>query len=124
MESYGKLWKAMESMENIENAEHEEKRLYEIKMADLKLRLLSSHDEKMVNELVSLVNGRVNKIMDQRKGTSFQSALFLVSLNLTEELFFLKKRALNLLKRVEDKTHNILSHLESSSAIEASGLEN
>lgn len=94
----------------------EEKKLYNIKMAGLPLRIRSSHDEEVVNQLVSLVNKRVNGILEQTKGTSYQNALLLVALNLAEELTFLKRRALSLLERIESQADDILTDLESSSS--------
>lgn len=92
-----------------------EKKLYEVTLGNLSLRLLSYHDEKMVNELVLLLNQKINKVLSQKKDINFQSALFLVSLNMVEELFFMKKKAFHLLNHIEEEAQSVLTNLKISS---------
>ena len=95
--------------------EVEEKKLYEVKMAGVPFRVFSSHSEQRVNELVSLVDQRITKVLEKKKGTSFQKALCLVSLNFAEELSVLKQRSLSLLQGIENQIDDLLTDVESSS---------
>ncbi len=93
-----------------------EKKLYEVKMAGLPFRVFSSQNEKMVDELVSLVDQRVGEILKEKKGASFEKAICLVSLNFAEELCVLKQKSLDRLQRIEDQVDDILTDIEPSSS--------
>jgi len=91
-----------------------EKETFEVQIAGLPLRLRSSHSAQTVEELVSLVNDRVQKATAGNSNISFQKALLLASLHIAEDLLFLKRTAGRELEALEGKAKKILSELESS----------
>jgi len=100
-----------------------EKKLYNVTIAGLPLKLRSSHGIATVNELASLVDGKVEQALNQGKQVSFQNALLLASLHIAEELLTLKKSVNEDLNFLKSKSKKILSELESS-PINKIGLEN
>lgn len=93
-----------------------QKQSYEVQIAGLPLKLRSAHDADTVNELISLVNDRVQKALEGNPHISFQKALMLASLHIAEDLVFLKRTALAELDSLEHKAKNVLADLESSPA--------
>ncbi|MEQ1877123.1 MAG: cell division protein ZapA [Bdellovibrionia bacterium] len=91
-----------------------EKRIYEVQLAGLSLKLKTSHDAETVNNLVSFVNQKVNEALKLTKSGSIQNAALLASLNIAEELIILKQKALSELDRIEAKAQRVLTDLESS----------
>ena len=92
----------------------ESKSTYEVELAGMPLKLRSSHDQKFVDELICLVDEKVNDALKNNSNVPFQKALLLASLHLAEDLLFLKKAARSELDRLEARTHDILTDLESS----------
>lgn len=90
------------------------KNMYEVEVAGLPLRLRSSHDEATVQELVQLVNSKVQEVLKSSPQVSYQSALLLTSLHLAEDLIFLRRSALSEIDRIENQTRQLISELESS----------
>jgi cell division protein ZapA len=91
-----------------------EKRIYEIEVAGMKIKLKSSHNEETVRQLASLVDSKVNQALGINKNVSFQNALLLAALHLAEESTLLKLAASTRLKSLEQKTLDILTDLEDS----------
>lgn len=87
---------------------------YEVQIAGLPLKLRSSHDPQTVQQLIALVNDKVQKALSGNPNISFQKALLLASLHIAEELVFLKRTALGELAYIENEAKEILSELESS----------
>ncbi len=87
---------------------------YEVHVAGMPLRLKSSHDEKTVQELIDLVDGKIKEAMNSNSSISFQKALLLASLHVAEDLVFLKRAVRSRLDSLETKTKGILTELDSS----------
>ncbi len=87
---------------------------YEVVLGGVSLKLLSSHDEEFVNELISYLDGKIKDALAQVKSGSLQTAALLAALNVSEELVLLKREAREELKRVESRAQKIISGLESS----------
>src|SRR5262245_6776606 len=100
-----------------------EKRIFEVTLAGLSLKLKTSHDAETVNQLVSFVDQKVTEALKLTKSGSLQNAALLASLNIAEELIILKQRALSQLERIEGKAQKVLTDLESSRQ-QGSGLGN
>lgn len=90
------------------------KHTHEVQIAGLPLKLRSSHDAQTVNELIELVNDRVQKALNLNPHISFQKALLMASLHIAEDLLFLKRTTHAELDDLENKAKRILSELESS----------
>lgn len=90
------------------------KQTYEVQIAGLPLKLRSSHDAKTVNELIELVNDRVQKALALNPNISFQKALLMASLHIAEDLVLLKRTTQTELDDLETKAKRILTELESS----------
>lgn len=88
--------------------------MYEVQVAGLPLRLRSSHDVETVQELITLVDGKIKEALSSNSSISFQKALLLASLHIAEDLVFLKRAARSRLDQIESKTKSILSDLDSS----------
>ena len=91
-----------------------EKKTYEFSIAGLPYKLRSSHDEETVNQLVQIVDQKIQQAMVATKSGSFQSAAVLAALNIAEELILLKKRAHREIERIEDRAMKLSQDLESS----------
>jgi len=90
------------------------KKVFEIFIAGLPLKIKTSHDEETVNKLVSFVDKRVTEALHLTKSGSLQNAAVLACLNIAEELIALKKKALTELDRFENKARKAMVDLESS----------
>ncbi len=88
--------------------------VYEVVIAGVPLKLKSGHDAKKVKQLVSFVDSKVQQALPATKSGSVQNAALLAALNLAEELFELKEKALGQLEKVEKKAQRTLSELESA----------
>jgi cell division protein ZapA len=88
------------------------KNVYEVHVAGLPLKLRSSHDAQTVSELVKIVDQKVKEAMSANATVSFQNALVLAALNVSEELLLLKQTLAGELSRVEDRTRQILDRIE------------
>jgi cell division protein ZapA len=88
------------------------KNVYEVHVAGLPLKLRSSHDPQTVSELVKIVDQKVKEAMSANSTVSFQNALVLAALNVSEELMLLKQTLASELSRVEDRTRQILDRIE------------
>jgi cell division protein ZapA len=90
------------------------KPIYEVEIAGLPLKLRSSHDSATVQELVTIVNRKVNEALGRSQKSSFQNALLLAALHLAEELVLLKRAARTELGDIEDEALQILNELKLS----------
>lgn len=93
--------------------EHQ-KEVFEVQLAGVPMRLKTSHEPAVVDELVKLVNEKVESILAENSQLSFQKALLLASLHLAEDAVVVKRQAVAELDRLEDNAKVILSELESS----------
>jgi cell division protein ZapA len=95
----------------------EQKKIYELDFGGLPFRLRSSHDEKTVQELAHLVQGRLDEALAATKSGSFQSAAVLAALNIAEELILLKRKALKELDQIENRVERISQNLEKNKVL-------
>jgi cell division protein ZapA len=95
------------------------KRMYEVQVAGVPLKLRSSHDSDTVNELIQLVDQRVQQALSSAPTISFQNALLLSALNIAEELMLLKKAARIELATVETRAQRLLDQIEESRSLSA-----
>ncbi len=102
----------MESLQNETNT------AYEVKIAGVPLRLRSSQDETVVNELVELVDQKIYEALKLTRTGSIQNAAILAALNLAEEYLSLKRNTRKELDRLEMMTERIVSGLEASQEVE------
>ncbi len=91
-----------------------EKKAYEFLIAGVPYRLKTSHNEALVQELVDMVNRKMDQTMAAAKNGSYQNAAILSALNLAEDLLLLKKRAHRELEKLEEKTLRLALDLENS----------
>ena len=89
-----------------------ENETYEVQVAGLPLRLKSTHDEKTVQELIGLVDGKIKEVLSANTNISFQKALLLASLHVAEDLVFLKRAVSARLDTLESKAKGILTELD------------
>ncbi len=97
---------------NLENPNN--KRIFEVSIAGLSLKLKTSHDAETVYQLVSYVDQKVSEALKLTKSGSIQNAALLASLNIAEELIILKQRAQREIEKIEVKAQKVLADLESS----------
>ena len=93
-------------------AESVNRSVFNVQVAGLPLKVRSSHDAKIVDELVQIVDQKVKEAMQTNATVSFQNALVLASLNLAEELVLLKQTLFSGLDRVETRSREILDRLD------------
>ena len=89
-------------------------RLFEVEIAGIPMRLKSAHDDKTVNELVELVNAKINEALPLTKSGSIQNASILAALHLAEEYLMLKRHAKAELDLLEAKATRVLVDMENS----------
>jgi cell division protein ZapA len=94
--------------------EKHEKRIFEVTLAGLSLKLKTSHDADTVHQLVSYVDQKVSEALKLTKSGSRENAALLASLNIAEELIILKSRATAEIEKIESKAQKVLADLESS----------
>ncbi|MDX9731780.1 MAG: cell division protein ZapA [Bdellovibrionales bacterium] len=87
---------------------------YQVSIAGVPLRLKSSHDKETVNELVRMVDDKIQQAMPLTKTGSIQNASILAALNMAEELLILKRRALELVEGLEARAARVIEDLEKS----------
>lgn len=97
-----------------------EKQSYEFLIAGVPYKLKTVHDEALVQDLVQLVNKKMDQSLAITKNGSFQNAAVLTALNLAEELMLLKKKAHRELEKLEEKTLRLAMDLENSKAFNKS----
>ncbi len=85
--------------------------LYEVEIAGVQLRLKSSHNHEMVEQLVALVNSKITEALPLTKTGSVQNASILASLHLAEEYLKLKEQYSKDLAQLESKTQKLLAEL-------------
>lgn len=88
------------------------RKVYEVQIAGISLKLRSSHDQETVNQLTNIVDKRLRETMEAAPSISFQNALILTALNLAEEQLLSKKTALKELGTLEQRAQKILDQLE------------
>lgn len=87
---------------------------YEVQLAGVPMRLKTTHDPATVEQLVTMVNEKVEQILTDCPNISFQKALLLTALHMAEDSVTVQRQALNELDSLETKAKAILSELESS----------
>jgi cell division protein ZapA len=87
---------------------------FEVEIVGIPLRLKSSHSEETVQQLVKLVNDKIQQSLNSTKSDSLQTAMLLACLNIAEEFLMFKRKALNDLSNVESHALEIVSNLESA----------
>ena len=91
-----------------------EKKVYEVKVAGVPLKLRSSHEQETVNDLVGFVNQEIEKVLDSNGDIPHQSVLLLAALNMAEELTNLKKLALTEIDKIEGQTKKLIAEIDAS----------
>lgn len=91
-----------------------EKKIYEVQVAGLSLKLRSSHDQETVEELAEFVDHKIQEALSSGQNISFQNALLLAALHIAEDLRLLKHVADVELGKIEGRAQQILSNVESS----------
>ena len=91
-----------------------EKKTFEVNIAGLPLKLRSSHDLNTVQELIDLVNEKVEAASQSNSQPAFQKALLLACLHMAEDYVLLKRTAVRELNHLENKANQIFLDLESS----------
>ncbi len=86
--------------------------VYNVQVAGLPLKVRSSHESAFVDELVQIVDQKVEEAMRANVTVSFQNALVLASLNLAEELVLLRQTLFRELDQVETQSREILNQLD------------
>jgi cell division protein ZapA len=84
---------------------------YNVSIAGVPLRLKSSHSNETVENILKLVDSKLDKKICQ---TSVQNAAILTCLRLAEELYFIKKQAKDELSRLETLTESLITELQDS----------
>lgn len=88
--------------------------IHEIRVGKQAVNIKSSKSKEEVQSIVKFVNTKFRELTKASPGISFQNAMILISLSLTEELFETRKQATNSLGKLEKKAQKIFSTLESS----------
>jgi cell division protein ZapA (FtsZ GTPase activity inhibitor) len=91
-------------------------RIYDVNIAGIPLKLKSEKDPELVKKLISYVDNKVQEALPATKSGSLQNAALLATLNMAEELFELKGKALTQLDKFEKKALSLIDELESSKA--------
>jgi cell division protein ZapA len=89
-----------------------DKNVYEFSIGSIPFKLRSNLEPMMVQELVEMVDLRIQKAVSALKSGSFQSAAVLAALNLAEELVILKKQALKELDFLENETKKVTVEID------------
>lgn len=89
-----------------------EKRVYEVHIAGMPLKLKSSQNQETVDELIKCVDTKLQETMESMPSLSFQNALLLTALNLAEEHLLLKKAAGSELSLIENRAQKLLDQME------------
>lgn len=88
--------------------------IHEIRVGKQTVNIKSSKSEEEVKTIVKFINKKFKELNQASPNISFQNAMILISLSLTEELFDIKKQAKKSLGQLEKKAEKIFSTLESS----------
>lgn len=89
------------------------KKLYEVEIAGVPLKLLSPHPEHVVQTVIDFVDSKVSEAMTLTKNASIQNAALLAALNVAEELVLLKQQAQERIEDLRGRTEHILAQLDS-----------
>lgn len=101
-------------MKDTGTKEADQPKTYNVTVAGLPLKLRSSHDELTVQELVKLVDAKIEEAQSVHSNISFQNAIVLAALHMAEDLIFIKRGARQRLDQIETKAKNALSELSGS----------
>lgn len=93
------------------------KNVYEVQVAGVPLKLRSSHDQSLVNELISFVDSKIKEVIDSSPSISYQNALLLAALNIAEDHVLLKRLARQELSSLETRTERILEQIEEAQSV-------
>lgn len=93
------------------------KNVYEVQVAGVPLKLRSSHDQDLVNELIGFVDQKIKEVIDSSPSISYQNALLLAALNIAEDHVLLKRQARLELTDLESRTERILEQIEEAQSI-------
>lgn len=88
--------------------------IHEIRIGKQAVSIKSSKSKEEVKNIVKFVNEKFRKLSKASPNISFQNAMILIGLSLTEDLFEIKKQAAGSLGQLEKKAQKIFSTLESS----------
>ncbi len=113
-EKFGAERPGFEKSEKSEKSEKLDKNVFDLSIAGVPYRVKTSHDAETVQNLVDLVNAKINDALKGTKNGSYQGAAVLSAIHLAEELLQLKKRANQDLKVLEDKLLRLAVDLEKS----------
>ena len=91
-----------------------EKQLHPVAIAGIPIKLRSTHDRETVNELIRVVNDKVEEVKSNNQQVSPQNAVMLAALHLAEDLLSTKRTTRQGLHHLEEQAKEILSDLKSS----------
>lgn len=90
------------------------KKIHEVEIAGVQLKLKTSNSEEKVAELVALVNGQVETALNASQNRSIQNAAIIAALNFAEELLHVKDFTRSELDSLKTHAKSIISDLESA----------
>lgn len=88
--------------------------IFEVNIAGILLKVRTEHNQETVNALAHYVDKKIREALPLTKNGSIQNAALLASLHIAEDLIQVKKKARTELNRLEYKTRQVISELESS----------
>lgn len=88
---------------------------YQVEFQFNKFRVMTEHSSKVFQALKTEVDKKLAEVQNSNKGISIDKALFLTSLYLAEDKFFLKKAVDENINQLETQAKSILKDLETSS---------
>lgn len=102
----------MDSEKQINVRLNSRRNAYEFHIAGMPFRLKTTHGEKVVKELVALVDEKITQALVATKSGSFQSAAVLAALTIADEMLQLKSQANDDLDSIESRAMAILQDLK------------
>ncbi len=93
----------------------DQKKLHEVDIAGIPLKLLSQNDEATVRQLVQYVDQKIKEALPLTKTGSIQNAALLAALHIAEELHRIKRDSYAELGRLAEQTQNIVNNIDIAS---------
>lgn len=91
-----------------------EKKMYDVQVAGISVRLKSSHSEETVSRLTTYISDKIENAQKANPQSSFQNVLFLTCLQMAEELVFTKTELSSELNSIKSEALQLLGDLEAS----------
>ena len=91
-----------------------DKKIFDVEIAGVALKLKTSNSGEKVSELVGLVDKEVRTALQASHSGSLQNAALVAALNIAEELIRRRDDARHDLEKLQIQTQELISDLESS----------